>query len=528
MNTWRFSWLVLSLLLVSPNWSVSAGEMPEETTRLFVELIDARAGVEQQFWRRLGERAPRAYVENGRGRTARDMRRWRVIEVKRSQLGRLKDELADSSAVASVHEEKLYYEARVPGDPLFVEQYALSGMAGVWEKTTGSSSTVIAVLDGGVDLEHEDLREKIWINRGEVPANNEDDDGNGFVDDVHGWDFITGGPAAAGVHHATHVAGIAAAASDNGIGVAGVDWGARLMSVRVLSSRGVGREEGMIRGIDYAVANGADIINMSIVGPASPALLDAIENAYAAGVVVVAAAGNSGADTARVNPFPACADVRGINMVIGVGATDEAGETASFSNYGPCVDVSAPGKNILSTRAGNHYGTMSGTSMSSPFIAGVAGLYLSLNPNAPANEVIEAIVSSRASSGLVDAATVVGAASQVPDNSPEPTPAPPASDGGPVESPGGGGDGGGGEPASAAGHGESSGEEKPRVAGAATHPKANLALLARIKFTFNYVWGRLPTQMEKTYWGDRVKRGDKRTYPALLGAMQWQKLHKNL
>lgn len=520
MRSWRFSWLVLILLLVVSSRPAFA----EETARLFVELVDARAGAEQRSWRQLGERSPRRYTARGQERTARDMRRWRVIEVQKSQLSRLKVELVGRPGVASVHEEKLYHEARVPGDPLFVEQYALSGMAGVWEKATGSSATVIAVLDGGVDLEHEDLREKIWINSGEVPANNEDDDGNGFVDDVHGWDFITGGPAAESVHHATHVAGIAAAASDNGIGVAGVDWGARLMSVRVLGRSGVGREEGMIRAIDYAVANGADIINMSIEGPTSPVLLDAIENAYAAGVVVVAAAGNSGADTARVEPFPACADVGGVNTVIGVGATDEEGETASFSNYGPCVDVSAPGKNILSTKAGSRYGTMSGTSMSSPFVAGVAGLYLSLHPNAPVNEVIEAIVSSRTSSGLVDAATAVSAAPKVPINSPEPTPLPPASDG----DGGGGGGGGGGASSEEPPPIPTSSAGRPRVAGVATHPKANLALLERIKFTFSHVFGRVPTRAEKTYWGDRVKRGDKRTYPALLGAMKWQRLHKNL
>jgi uncharacterized repeat protein (TIGR01451 family) len=182
------------------------------------------------------------------------------------------------------------------------------------------------------------------------------------------------------------------------------------MSVRVLNSSGAGREEWIVRGIEYAVANGADIINLSLVGPRSAALAAAIENAYAAGVVVVAAAGNSRADTGRTNTYPVCADVGGVNMVLGVGATDEDGEPASYSNFGQCVDVAAPGSRIWSSVRNNRYRRMSGTSMASPFVAGAAGLYLALHPDASPAEVIAAVGAGE----KLDLAGLVGASVSEP------------------------------------------------------------------------------------------------------------------
>lgn len=387
------------------------------------ELRDAVRAV-----RRVSDRAPSRYTVDGELVRASDLRRWRVLEVARDDVARVTRELYANPAVVSVRIEQLYETAFVPSDALFADQWGLASAAladikapAAWNVTTGSSSTVIAVIDGGVDLTHEDLRDKVWINPGEIPGNHRDDDGNGFVDDVHGWDFVEDQPASVPHNHATHVAGIAAASGDNGIGVAGVDWGAHIMSVRVLNSSGVGREEHIIRGIDYAVAAGADVINLSLVGRRSPALLAAVENAYAAGVVVVAAAGNSGLNTDFVDVYPVCAEAAGVNMVLGVGATDNDGEPASFSNYGRCVDISAPGKRIVSSVVGNRYRAMSGTSMSSPFVAGVVGLYLALHPGASPADVIAQVrsgdpfVGRRADrwnaqfKGKLNAARVVGA-----------------------------------------------------------------------------------------------------------------------
>lgn len=381
----------------------------QELVRLVVEVSDRRgeAAVRRaaraagaRAVRRVGTRAPREYEAAGEQRRAADLRRWRVIEVPRAQAAELIDVLRSKPAVADVHEEQLYEVALTPNDPYFPQQWGLlnasSPLADInapaaWEKTTGSSNTVIAILDGGVDLTHEDLANKVWTNSGEVAGNGRDDDGNGYADDVHGWDFAGNRPAAVPHNHGTHVAGIAAAEANNGRGVAGVDWGARIMPVRVLSQSGVGREEWIARGIEYAAANGADVINLSLVGGPSNVLAAAVENAYAAGAVVVAAAGNGRLNTDFAKPYPVCADVGGVDMVLGVAATDEAGEPASFSNYGACVNVSAPGKNIWSLINGNRYRRMSGTSMSAPFAAGAAGLYLALHPGASPAEVIAAV-----------------------------------------------------------------------------------------------------------------------------------------
>ena len=404
----------------------TAGAAGGQTAYVIVELKDPAGS-----WpgRRISSQAPREYVVDGKRRRAADLRRFRMIEVEASSAFQTIAELEKNSAVASVRLEQVYQQALVPNDPRLADQWALAGAPladiqapAAWDKTTGSSNTVIAVIDGGVDLQHEDLRDKIWRNSDEVAGNGRDDDGNGLVDDLQGWDFVENRPAAAAHDHGTHVAGLAAASSNNGVGVAGVDWGAKIMSVRVLNRSGVGREEWIIRGIEYAVREGADIINLSIVGAPSAALKAAIENAFAAGVVVVAAAGNSGVDAARYNLYPVCADRGGPQMVLGVGALDEDGERSSFSNWGECVDVAAPGKRILSTTVGNRYRVMTGTSMSTPLASGVAGLYLALHPGASPADVMAAL---RAGDGPLSAAQVVGvAAAREQAATPTPTAAP--------------------------------------------------------------------------------------------------------
>jgi thermitase len=234
-----------------------------------------------------------------------------------------------------------------PDDPGFGNQWGMVkiGAAQAWEVTTGSGSINIAILDTGVDLDHPDLADKLISN---INFTN-----FGTTDDVYG--------------HGTHVAGIAAAMTDNGIGVAGLGYTATIMNVKVLDDNGMGAYSWIVSGIIWAADNGAEIINMSLGAPyASSALEDAVNYAWSKGVVIVAAAGNNG-DTVPMYPayYTNC---------IAVAATDANDARASFSNYGDWVDVAAPGASIYSTLKNNSYGYMSGTSMASPYVAGLAAL----------------------------------------------------------------------------------------------------------------------------------------------------------
>jgi len=247
------------------------------------------------------------------------------------------------------------------------------------------------VLDSGIQLDHEDLADKVWANPGEIPANGLDDDANGKVDDVHGWHFyhiwdgsrfIPAEDATVedGFGHGTHVAGIVAAASNNGLGIAGLSWGARVMAVKVLDNAGKGWYSDVALGIIYAADNGARIINLSVGGsPESATLCAAAEYAHRKGCLLVAAAGNTGG---RVEYPAAC------EHVLAVAATGPTDERASFSNTGPEVDVAAPGVGIYSTWARwGGYASMSGTSMAAPHASGVAALVWSRWP-ALSNEAL--------------------------------------------------------------------------------------------------------------------------------------------
>jgi thermitase len=290
--------------------------------------------------------------------------------------------------------------ALVPDDPGWEQQWALRhiGAPRAWDVARGKPDVVIAVLDSGVTLNHPDLAPALWRNSGEIANNWRDDDGNGYADDAWGWHFYhvwngTGFEARADQYvaddygHGTHVAGIAAAALDNGVGVAGLAGGARLMTLKVLDQYGVGWYSDIAAGIVYAADNGADIINMSL-GAAEPsqALQDAVNYAYASGVLVVAAAGNG--DNGVFYPA-AC------QHVLAVAATDSNDARASFSNHGPQVDVAAPGVDIYSTwyRLDGYF-TLSGTSMAAPHVSGLAALVWSANPALSLDQVTHVITST--------------------------------------------------------------------------------------------------------------------------------------
>ena len=286
-------------------------------------------------------------------------------------------------------------------------------MPEAWDIETGDSAVVIAVTDSGVDWDHPDLAANIWTNSGEIVGNGVDDDGNGYIDDVRGWDFVNVGsgsvypgedPGPADndpmdfYGHGTHVSGIASAIGDNNEGIAGVSWNSKIMALRVaykhVSGVGALSTSSLIEAISYAADNGADIINFSLGGTTySSSEKDAIDFAYSQGVVMVAAAGNE--DTSDKN-YPAAYD-----NVLSVAATDHNDARASFSNYGSWIDVSAPGEDIYSTMFDDSYGLKTGTSMSSPYVAGLAALIRSKYPAFPNDEVMRRI---EASADDVDAA----------------------------------------------------------------------------------------------------------------------------
>ena len=324
----------------------------------------------------------------------------------------------------------------VPADPRYAEQQAaiyrqLDG-PGAWHVSTGSRDVVVALVDGAVDLDHPDLAANIWTNPGEVPGNGEDDDGNGFIDDVHGYDFVgdwagdeesksnedpdpdakPGDPALGdgqdqdhdGVPddayaHGTQVAGVLAAVGDNGIGIAGAAWKVAIMPLRIMNPEGTGRSAGLVAALDYATRSGADVVNVSLTASEFPAAARAaIDAATDAGLIVVAAAGNNGGAVA----FPAA-----LPNVIAVGSaegqpspadavpveeekTDTTLTTAAafgptlFTPVGPEIEFVAPGVEVPTTSVSStgepEYGFATGTSFSAPFITGTIVLILAVAP----------------------------------------------------------------------------------------------------------------------------------------------------
>ena len=306
----------------------------------------------------------------------------------------------------------------VPNDPRYEEQWNLPliNMPQAWAIEKGDPNVIIAIIDTGFDYTHPDLAPKTWVNDGEIPDNGVDDDRNGYIDDVRGWDF-TDAPNVAGEGdfieedndpidesgHGTHVAGIAGAAADNGIGVAGVAWNCTLMPVRSGLSSGGGtalQDDDSSAAIIYAVDNGAQIINMSWGSKRQSFIIrDVIDYAYARGVVLVAAAGNS---FEAESIFPA-----GYRKVISVASTEQNKERFYQSNFGASVDIGAPGNVILSTQIRNQYRRLTGTSMATPHVAGVAALILSKRPNLTHEEIRHILITT--ADPIMEGTDLVGA-----------------------------------------------------------------------------------------------------------------------
>lgn len=362
-----------------------------------------------------------------------------------------------TGAVALLEPDFAITSAALPSDPSFDQLWGLrnmgqsGGVAGAdiraesaWTTTTGSRGVVVAVIDTGVDYTHPDLAANIWTNPREIADDGIDNDGNGYVDDVRGWDFANGDADPMDDHsHGTHVAGTIGATGANGVGVTGVSWQVSIMPLKFMSGAGRGTTSSAIAAINYATLMRRDFginvvaTNNSWGGSgASLALQASIAAGGRAGILFVAAAGNSASDNDFAPSYPASfADP----TVIAVAASDRSNKLAPFSNVGATsVDLVAPGASIYSTLPGGSYGWYSGTSMATPYVTGTIALLSAAAPRASADDLRAAILGGArpvtafagkvATGGLLDA-TAALARLEIPNTSTSPSPTTSPTDG---------------------------------------------------------------------------------------------------
>jgi len=313
----------------------------------------------------------------------------------------LPEDILNYPGVLSVEPNCYIEPMAVPNDPDYSQQWAHQVMQSedAWKINTGSQSIIVAVSDTGVDYNHEDLKDQMWTNSAELNGvDGVDDDNNGYIDDIYGWDFgdedndpIPGGMASSG--HGTHVAGIIGARGNNNTGITGMNWNIKLMAVKGFFDNEDGTTSAaLLSTVEYAVNNGAHVINCSWGSNSKPTQADRDVFQYAKdkGVVTVVAAGNSYKNAKNFSPAA-------LSNTITVGSSNSADELSGFSNYGSRIDVLAPGgdtsrlggrdETILSTLPGNSYEGLIGTSMAAPYVAGLAGLILSINSKLTVREV---------------------------------------------------------------------------------------------------------------------------------------------
>jgi len=265
-----------------------------------------------------------------------------------------------------------------PNDPKFGNQYShqKTQAAKAWDIRHDASDIVVAIIGQGIDYNHPDLAANIWSNPYEIPGNGIDDDGNGYIDDIKGWDFYSNdnNPAPEnGEVHETEVAGVIGSVGNNAVGVSGISWKVKMMPLRMNYTT-----ENIITALTYAYENGADVVNMSFGHYGydqywDAAIQDLVNLCASGGMVVVATAGNDSTDNKR---YPGA-----LENLIGVASTDSSDVRSVFSNWGSWVDVAAPGSSILTTSPGSSYTTASGTSFAAPYVAGLAALVMAQNPD---------------------------------------------------------------------------------------------------------------------------------------------------
>jgi subtilisin family serine protease len=336
---------------------------------------------------------------------------------------------------ADVTDERLYYPLVAPNDPGYGSSWALQRVnaPAAWSISTGNNNTVVAVIDTGFAMNHEDLKDSWYINSGESgltsiggrcwtgtavdkKANNCDDDNNGYIDDYRGWNFYLqdnnpqagrSNPNGAGVAHGTETAGLVGAGGNNSKGIATINWGTKIMPLQALSDDGPGYTSDVAAAIYYAVDNGASVVSMSLGGLTfDPWIKEAVDYAYANGIPVIAAAGNCGTGNeggcesvpAGTMSYPALYD-----HVIAVGASDTSNTRASFSSYGPRLDIVAPGSGTIvsptwtpANDTSLYSGALYGTSFAAPQVASLVSLVKAIRPSSTVED-IRALIMATAS-----------------------------------------------------------------------------------------------------------------------------------
>ncbi|MFA6504282.1 MAG: S8 family serine peptidase [Patescibacteria group bacterium] len=314
----------------------------------------------------------------------------------------------------------------IPNDPYYGQEWGMDYIKApeAWETgqnqiVTSTREVVVAVIDAGMDVTHPDIREAIWTNTDEIPLNNIDDDDDGLVGDVHGWNFTNDSPDVKPMdsmmylngawEHGTAVASLIAGRGNNGIGMSGLAWNAKIMPLVILGADGSGSTDNLAQAIRYAVVHRADIINLSLEGDASDEnVKTAITEATAQGVLVVVAAGNGmtgvGYDLDAEPVYPSCYQGAADQGMLSVGALAKNGARSMSSNHGGCVSLSAPGENIFAAQPTfdpdgnqlgiNAYGEWSGTSLAAPLVSGVAAMLKAQHPDWNGEQLANRILDS--------------------------------------------------------------------------------------------------------------------------------------
>jgi subtilisin family serine protease len=426
--------LLASAYFISISASAEDIDGPEGTTVVTAKqdrykhgelLVKFKANVAEQQAKRISEsygamevqafRRPRKLVSS-------PLDQWRLIKLKPGkETKEALESLSQDPDVENVEYNYLYTADTIPNDPRFGEQWALYNTGqtggtpgydidapGAWDTQTGSHDVIVAVIDSGVDYNHDELADNIWTNPYETPDDGIDNDGNGFIDDVHGWDFANDDNDPYDDRgHGTRVTGIIAAKGNNSIGVAGINWNVSIMALKFLNENGSGYTSDAVKSILYAVDMGARVMNNSWGGGNyNEALEDAIETAEEADVLFIASAGNSSEDNDTEPHYPSNYD---FDNVIAVAATDDDDQLSSSSNYGlDSVDLGAPGVNILTTNPRNKYRTGSGTSYAAPHVTGAAALVMAQFPEFTYTETKAQILNSVEQIPALEGITVTG------------------------------------------------------------------------------------------------------------------------
>lgn len=372
---------------------------------VIVKLNSSRAALDLQMIPALNSWLSEYGISKITPVTSKSANQFYVIETDQEiPLAEIESKRDSFSQIEYIQPNYLNEQHGTVNDPLFNQQrHKLCEIAEAWVYTTGDEDIIIAVVDSGILYDHPDLMNVIFKNENEVPNSGVDDDNNGYIDDYRGWDFtdaptlhnialgdytVRDNDASDENFHGTHVSGIIGAEVNNGIGIAGVLWNVRILPVRAgfrtASGGGYLQDDDVSAAIIYATDMGANIINMSWGSPQySPIIADACQYAYDRGVILVASAGN--------DPGPFISYPAKLSTVISVGSINEFKTISSFSSYGPELDIVAPGSDILSTYSmegdNTGYTQMSGTSMSSPYAAGIIGLLLAQRPGITFEEV---------------------------------------------------------------------------------------------------------------------------------------------